>query len=252
MSKFGDLYNKQAVQSVALVCNFPKPSAERPSLLTFGQVETVFHEFGHLLHKVLSTSRFYTLHGTNVVRDFVEVPSQFFENWAHDYDCLKLFGKHFETGEVFPEDLFYKIEASRILGSGLLTLQQLVYGYFDFNLHSLNFTKENLNTSKLYKEAVETMSLFPYVEGTAMEASFGHLMGYSAAYYGYLWSLVYAEDMFSVFRHGEILNRELGQHYRDTVLAAGNDIDAMEIIEKFLGRSPNEDAYLESIGVVLD
>lgn len=252
LSKFGDLYNKEAVQLVALVCNFPKPTAERPSLLTFSQVETVFHEFGHLLHKVLSTSRYYSFHGTNVVRDFVEVPSQLFENWVHDYDCLKLFGKHFETGEVFPEHLFYKIQASRMLGSGLFTLQQLVYGYFDFNLHYLNVSEENLDTTELFKKCYEAMSLFPYIDGVHIEASFGHLMGYSAAYYGYLWSLVYAEDMFSVFKKEGMLNREVGQRYREIVLSAGNDVDAIFIIEKFLRRSPNEEAYLESIGALVD
>lgn len=252
LSKIGDLYQKEAVQLVALVCNFPKPTAERPSLLTFGQVETIFHEFGHLLHKVLSTSRYYSFHGTNVARDFVEVPSQLFENWVHDYDCLKLFAKHFETGEVFPEDKFYKIETSKMLGSGLFTLQQLVYGYFDFSLHYLNVSEHDLDTTKLFKKCYEEMSLLPYIDGVHIEASFGHLMGYSAAYYGYLWSLVYAEDMFSVFKKEGLLNREVGQRYRDVVLSVGNDVDAMVVIEQFLGRSPNEDAYLESIGALID
>jgi thimet oligopeptidase len=247
LGKSGNLYEKNAVSRVALVCNFPKPTPERPSLLTLGQVTTVFHEFGHLLHKVLSESRYYTFTGTNVPRDFVEVPSQMFESWCNEYEILKKFAKHYQTGEIFPKDLFENIIASKNFGQGLHILQQIFYGNFDFILHDEYDAEKGISPNEICEKLFEKITVYKYPKGTHFEANFGHLMGYAASYYGYLWSLVYAEDMFSVFAQEGVLRRETGLKYREKVLAKGNDREAYDIICDFLGREPNETAFLRSI-----
>ncbi len=250
LGKSGNLYEKNAVSRVALVCNFPKATPERPSLLTLGQVTTVFHEFGHLLHKVLSESRYYTFTGTNVPRDFVEVPSQMFECWCNEYEILIKFAKHYQTGEVFPKNLFDNIIASKNFAQGLHILQQLFYGNFDFFLHEDFDAESGISPNEVCEKLFEKITLYQYPKGTHFEANFGHLMGYAASYYGYLWSLVYAEDMYSVFAKEGILHRETGLKYRQKVLAKGNDREAYETICDFLGREPNETAFLRSIAAI--
>ncbi len=172
----------------ALVCNFPKPTADEPSLMPHGDVETFFHEFGHVLHSVLTQSKLSSFAGTSVARDFVEAPSQLFENWVWNYDALKLFAKHYKTGEVMPKELFDKMYAAKNVGSGLATLQQIFYGTLDFTYHDKYNPEGNESTTDVVKRLQNKITLYPYLEGTHFQAAFGHLMGYSAAYYGYLWS----------------------------------------------------------------
>lgn len=234
------------IPTVALLCNFPKPSEEQASLLQHSQVTTFFHEFGHALHNLLTQSPVAAYAGTNVVHDFVEVPSQLFENWCWNYESLQLFAKHYKTGETLPSSLFDKLLAAKNVGSGLHILQQILYGTYDLTLHD---SSKKLDTTQTFKELQERITLFPFFEGTHFEAAFGHLMGYGASYYGYLWSLVYAEDMFSAFEEQGVLNSKVGLAYRKEVLSKGGSLNEMEQIKAFLGREPKQDAFLKSIGL---
>jgi thimet oligopeptidase len=232
-----------------LVCNFPTPTEDIPSLLTHSEVETFFHEFGHVLHNMLTTAELSTQSGTSVSRDFVEAPSQIFENWTWNYDALKLFAKNYKTGEVLPPDLFEKMLAAKNVGSGLSNTQQVFYGLIDFTLHDKYDPTSSTTTTEIVEELQNKITLYPYLEGTHMQAAFGHLMGYAAGYYGYLWSLVYAQDMFSVFEKNGIMDVNTGLRYRDVILANGGSRDELEMVIEFLGREPNQDAYFKSIGL---
>ncbi|MEE8335591.1 MAG: M3 family metallopeptidase, partial [Candidatus Neomarinimicrobiota bacterium] len=205
-------YQKPAT---SLVCNFPKPSEQQPSLLTHGDVETYFHEFGHLVHGVLTQSPLLSYSGTSVARDFVEAPSQMLENWIWQKESLALFAKHYETNAVIPEELLDKMIAAKNLNSGTKALQQIFYGTLDFTLHD-GFDPDGLKTTtELLAELQNSITLYPYQDGTHQQASFGHLNGYGAAYYGYKWSEVYAQDMFSIFEQNGIMSAETGLRYRE-------------------------------------
>jgi thimet oligopeptidase len=232
-----------------LVCNFPPPTEDRPSLLSKREVETFFHEFGHVLHNVLTQTKLSSHSGTSVARDFVEAPSQIFENWTWNYESLKLFAKHYETGEVLPFDLYERMLAAKNVGSGLSTLQQIYYGMIDFTLHDKYDPTSSEPTTEIVKNLQNEITLYPYVEGTHMQGAFGHLMGYAAGYYGYLWSRVYAEDMFSVFETKGVMDQETGVRYRDIILASGGSKDELEMVVEFLDRTPNQDAFLRSLGL---
>jgi thimet oligopeptidase len=232
-----------------LVCNFPAPTEDRPSLLSKREVETFFHEFGHVLHNVLTQTKLSEHSGTSVARDFVEAPSQIFENWTWNYESLKLFAKHYETGEVLPYPLYERMLAAKNVGSGLATLQQIYYGMIDFTLHDKYDPTSSEPTTEIVKNLQNEVTLYPYVEGTHMQGAFGHLMGYAAGYYGYLWSRVYAEDMFSVFETSGIMDQETGVRYRDIILSTGGSKDELEMVVEFLDRSPNRDAFLRSLGL---
>lgn len=231
----------------ALVCNFTKPTADKPSLLTHHEVETFFHEFGHCLHTILTTVDYGTMAGTNVARDFVEAPSQMFENWVWDAKVLKSFAKHYKTNEPFPDDLLAGMLKARNLGSGLEAERQFFYGMTDLYFHSVPDGKVDTiaTADKLFKE----IEFYEPVPNTFFHASFGHLIGYQAGYYGYMWSLVYAQDMFSRFHELGILNPEAGKYYRDKVLSRGGSAEAMDLLRDYLGREPKMDAFLEHLGL---
>jgi thimet oligopeptidase len=235
--------------TAALVCNFPAPTAEMPSLLPHGDVETFFHEFGHVLHSILTKAKLSAQSGISVAWDFVETPSQLFENWTWNYESLKLFAKHYKTGEVLPEELFNKMLAAKNVGSGLAYTQQVYYGILDFTLHDKYDPTSSQPVVEVMKELQNEITLYPYLEGTQMFASFGHLMGYAAGYYSYLWALVYAQDMFSVFEKNGIMDVSTGKRYSDIVLASGGSRDELEMVVEFLGRQPNQDAFFKSIGL---
>ena len=239
-------YQKPAT---ALVCNFPKPTDFQPSLLTHENVETYFHEFGHLVHGVLTTSRLISYAGTSVARDFVEAPSQMLENWVWQKESLSLFAKHYETGEVILEELLDRMIAAKNINSGTKALQQIFYGIYDFTLNDGFDPDGNKSTTDLIKELKNEITFYPYQEGTHQQASFGHLNGYGAAYYGYKWSEVYAQDMFSVFETNGILNPDIGLKYRRIILEKGGTVDPYELVKEFLGREPNSEAFLRSMGI---
>ncbi len=241
--------NEYQIPTASLVCNFPKPTVDVPSLMTHNDVETFFHEFGHLMHDLLTKAELAEQAGTNVARDFVEMPSQIFENWAWDYQALTLFAKHYKTGEILPKKLHDKMVAAKNVGSGLHVLQQIFYGTLDMTFHDKYDANGTKSTTELVKELQNEITLYKFQEGTHFEAGFGHLNGYAAGYYSYLWALVFADDMFSVFEQNGIMNQEIGLKLRKIVLERGATIDEMDIVKEFLGREPNEEAFLKSIGL---
>jgi thimet oligopeptidase len=234
--------------TASLACNFPKATEDMPALMPHNDVETFFHEFGHLMHDLLTKAELASQAGTNVARDFVEMPSQIFENWAWDYESLSLFAKHYKTGEVLPKEMHEKMIAAKNVGSGLHVLQQIFYGTLDMTYHDKYNPEGEKSTTDVVRQLQSEITLYPFQEGTHFEAGFGHLNGYAAGYYSYLWALVYAEDMFSVFEQNVIMNQELGLKLKQVVLERGSTVDEMEIVKEFLDREPNEKAFLKSIG----
>ncbi len=231
---------------VALVCNFTKPTATEPSLLSHDEVETYFHEFGHCLHSILGDTSLAWFTGTQVARDFVEAPSQMFENWVWDPAVLQSFSKHYETGEPLPKALIDGLIAARNLGSGLSTEGQVYLGMMDYAFHT--DPEGEVDTTKIAHEVYAQTRMFEPLPGY-FQASFGHLVGYDAGYYGYLWSLVYASDMFSRFAREGLLNASTGKAYRDAVLSRGGTRDELAMVRAFLGREPNAAAFLEHLGL---
>lgn len=234
----------------ALVCNFTKPTEDKPSLLTHDEVETFFHEFGHCLHSILTEADYGEFSGTAVARDFVEAPSQMFENWVWDARVLNLFAKHYKTGEKFPEELLDGMLRARYLGSGMKTERQIYYGMTDMTYH----TKPDgvVDTTKVGLELADETEMYDAVEGTYFQSAFGHLMGYQAGYYGYLWSLVYAQDMFQRFKELGMLDPEAGQYYRKKILSRGGTVDEMEMVKDYLGREPSVEPFLQHLGLKSD
>ncbi|HAN18788.1 MAG: hypothetical protein A2X13_06985 [Bacteroidetes bacterium GWC2_33_15] len=241
--------NEYQLPTASLVCNFPKATGEMPALMLHDDVVTFFHEFGHLMHDLLTKSELYAQSGTNVARDFVEMPSQIFENWAWDYDALKLFAKHYKTNEILPKELHDKMIASRNVGSGLYTLQQIFYGTLDLTYHDKYDPNGAKSTTDVVKELQNEITFYKYQDDTYFEAGFGHLNGYAAGYYSYLWAKVFSEDMFSVFRQNGVMDKETGIRLRKTVLEKGSTRDELEIVKEFLGREPGQEAFLKSIGL---
>lgn len=231
----------------ALVCNFTKPTATTPSLLPHDEVETLFHEFGHGLHNLFSEAHYAYFAGTSVERDFVEAPSQMFENWVWDPGVLATFAKHYKTGQPLPKSLLDGMVKARTLGSGLETEHQIYYGIVDQTYHTA--PNGEIDTTKAGIDLINKIEQYQGQPGTMFQASFGHLIGYDAAYYGYQWSLVYAQDMFTRFEEKGLLNRDAGLYYRRKILARGGTMDASDMIRDYLGREPKMDAYLKHLGM---
>ncbi len=237
------------IPTAALLCNFNAPTPGKPALMSHGQVETFFHEFGHVMHNMLTQAELASQSGTSVKRDFVEAPSQILENWAWNYDALKLFAKHYQTGEVLPKELHQKMWAARNVGSGIAASAQIFYGTLDMTLHDRFDPNGTETTTDVLKRLQNQLMPYPYLEGTNMQAAFGHLNGYGASYYGYLWSKVYAEDMFSVFEKNGIMDQKTGLRYRDIILAKGGTEEEFELVKQFLNREPNQEAFFRSLGL---
>ncbi len=228
-----------------LVTNFPKGTRAKPSLLSHDEVETFLHEFGHIMHCTLTTARNVAQSGYHTVWDFVEAPSQMLEHWAWDPKSLRLLSTHHETGNPLPKKLLEGLLKSRdhLLRYG--TLRQLIFAKFDLVLHTKNSKDPNTLYKKLLKEGAGLTapknSLFP--------AGFGHLDGYDAGYYGYMWSKVYAADMFTRFAREGILNKKTGMEYKRAILEQGGSRDELDLVRDFLKREPNNKAFLKEIGV---
>ena len=226
-----------------LVCNFPKPGAE-PALMQHSDVETFFHEFGHLLHHVLGgNTRWAGISGVATEWDFVEAPSQMLEEWVWTPDTLQTFARHYQTNEPIPADLVKRMKAADEFGKGIFVRQQMFYAATSLELHSRD--PKGLDTSRVVAELQNKYTPFKFVEGTYFEESFTHLDGYSAIYYTYMWSLVIAKDMFTVFSKQGLLNPEAARLYRRTVLEPGGSKPAAELVRDFLGRPYTFDAYRE-------
>ncbi len=228
----------------SIVCNFSIPTKKTPSLLSHGEIETLFHEFGHSLHMTLSLSRHESQSGANVAWDFVETPSQIMENWAwHDTVIAKL-GKHIETGKTIPKSVREKMIKGRTFQSGYMYLRQVIMGKLDMDLHT-GRVKDGAETYRTLTKLYTGINL-PKNE-TLFPAGFGHLVGYDAGYYSYLWALVYACDAFSEFEKKGIFNKEIGMRWRKEVLEKGSSEDEMKLITNFLKRKPNQKAFLKEV-----
>ena len=237
------------IPMASLVCNFPEATSEKPALMPHSEVETFFHEFGHVLHQMLTTAELHAQSGTNVARDFVEAPSQIFENWAWNYDVLKNFSRHYKSGQILPKPLFDKMLAAKKVGSGISATGQVFLGTYDLTLHDQFDPNSGETTTDVLRRVHNEVLPYPYQEGTHFQAAFGHLDGYGSSYYGYMWSLVYAQDMFSIFSENGILNKEIGLRYRDIILARGSSEKAINLVREFLGRAPNNKAFLKELGL---
>jgi Zn-dependent oligopeptidase len=229
----------------ALVCNFPKPTEDRPSLLTHDQAKTFFHEFGHCLHTLLSETDTTRFCGTRVERDFVEAPSQMFEAWVWSPETLPLISGHYETDEPLPTDLLERMIAAKSLSKGMLDQGQVWLGSIDQAYHTS--PDGDVDTTQLGLDMVEKCTLLEAVPNTWFQAGFGHLTGYQGGYYGYLWSKVFAEDMAERFKELGMLSPEAGSFYRERVLSRGGSADASDMLQDYLGREPKFDAYIRSL-----
>lgn len=229
----------------AIVANFTKPTATQPSLLRHSEVVTFFHEFGHILHQTLTRARRARFSGTATERDFVEAPSQMLEHWVWEPDVLGSFARHHETGAPLPHELLESMIAAKNLNSGVTTSRQLFFATLDLAYHSPGFDGDTTASVR----ALHPITGFPFLPGTHFQSGFGHLFGYDAGYYGYLWSHVFGDDMYTRFEAAGPLDAETGRHYRKTVLERGGSVDGDELVRSFLGREPDNAAFLRGLGL---
>lgn len=238
---------------VSIVCNFTKPTATKPSLLTFNEVTTLFHEFGHALHGMLANTTYNSLSGTSVSWDFVELPSQVLENWCYEKEALELFAKHYETGETIPMKYVEKIKESASFHEGMQTLRQLSFGLLDMKWHSEDPSK--INSVKDFElEAFADTKLYPDVADNCMSTAFSHIFqgGYSAGYYSYKWAEVLDADAFEYFLEKGIFNKEVATKFKENVLSKGGTEKPMTLYKRFRGQEPKPDALLKRAGLLTE
>ncbi|NNK82435.1 MAG: M3 family metallopeptidase [Flavobacteriaceae bacterium] len=236
---------------VSIVCNFTKPTKSKPSLLTFNEVTTLFHEFGHALHGMLAKTTYPSLSGTSVYWDFVELPSQIMENWCYEKEALELFATHYETGEVIPMELIEKIKASATFHEGMQTLRQLSFGLLDMSWHSKN--PSNITSVKNQEvEAFGDTQLYPDIKENCMSTAFAHIFqgGYSSGYYSYKWAEVLDADAFEYFKEEGIFNKTVATKFKDNILSKGGTEDPMTLYKRFKGQEPKPEALLKRAGLL--
>ncbi|GGK33404.1 peptidase M3 [Yeosuana aromativorans] len=236
---------------ISIVCNFTKPTKSKPSLLTFNEVTTLFHEFGHALHGMLANTTYPSLSGTSVYWDFVELPSQVLENWCYEKEALELFATHYETGAVIPMDLIEKIKASATFHEGMQTLRQLSFGLLDMSWHGQDPT--TISSVKDHElQAFESTKLYPDVVENCMSTSFSHIFqgGYSSGYYSYKWAEVLDADAFEYFKEAGIFNKEVAKKFKDNILSQGGTEDPMVLYKRFRGHEPKPEALLKRAGLI--
>ena len=237
----------------SIVCNFTKPTASKPSLLTFNEVTTLFHEFGHALHGILANGNYESLSGTHVYWDFVELPSQILENWCYEKECLDLFAEHYETGEKIPAEYVQRIKDSANFNEGLATIRQLGFALLDMAWHTTD-PKMIEDVAGFEKETLGKTNLFPEVDGTNMSCAFGHIFqgGYSSGYYSYKWAEVLDADAFEYFKEKGIFNREVADLFKKHILSAGGSEHPMVLYKRFRGKEPSPKALLRLAGILKD
>ena len=251
-------YKAQYVQNginvrphISNVCNFTKPTASKPSLLTFNEVTTLFHEFGHGLHGMLANTVYPGLSGTSVYWDFVELPSQIMENWCYEKEALELFATHYQTGEVIPMELVEKIKDSATFQEGMATLRQISFGLLDMSWHGTDPSGIS-NVKEQEVKAFEPTDLYPECPETCMSTSFSHIFqgGYSSGYYSYKWAEVLDADAFAYFKEKGIFNQEVATKFKDNVLSKGGTEKPMELYKRFRGSEPKIEALLKRAGLL--
>lgn len=249
MTSYKNQYKKDGVNSrphISIVCNFTKPTKDTPSLLTFQEVTTLFHEFGHALHGILADTQYPTLSGTSVKWDFVELPSQFLENFCYEPEFLKTFAKHYQTGEVLPNEKIEKIEQSKNFMEGYQTMRQIGFGILDMNYHTRVGELETMSIKEFEDKYTKAIQLYPSNPETAMSPSFSHIFqgGYSAGYYSYKWAEVLDADAFYYFKENGIFNPEIAARYK-ILLSSGGTKDPMELYKNFRGSEPKVESLLK-------
>ncbi|MFS4416652.1 M3 family metallopeptidase [Maribacter sp. 2307ULW6-5] len=254
MTSFKSQWKKEGKNSrphISNVCNFTPSTPSKPSLLTFNEVTTLFHEFGHGLHGMLANTTYPSLSGTSVYWDFVELPSQVMENWCYEQEALELFAKHYETGAVIPMELVKKIKASATFQEGMQTLRQLSFGLLDMSWHGADPT--GIANVKAHEEAAfKDTDLYPPTPETCMSTSFAHIFqgGYASGYYSYKWAEVLDADAFALFKEKGIFNREVATKFKEHVLSKGGTEDPMVLYKRFRGQEPKVEALLERAGLL--
>lgn len=254
MTSFKSQYVKDGVNErphISNVCNFTKPTETKPSLLTFNEVTTLFHEFGHGLHGMLADTVYPSLSGTSVYWDFVELPSQIMENWCYEPEALALFANHYETGEIIPIEYVQKIKESASFQEGLATLRQLSFGLLDMAWHGQDPT--NITDLKAFEtEQFANTQLYPDVKENAMSTAFSHIFqgGYSSGYYSYKWAEVLDADAFEYFHENGIFNEEIAKKFKDNVLSKGGTEHPMTLYKRFRGQEPKPEALLKRAGLL--
>jgi peptidyl-dipeptidase Dcp len=235
---------------ISNVCNFTPPTSTKPSLLTFNEVTTLFHEFGHGLHGMLANTVYPSLSGTSVFWDFVELPSQIFENWCYEPEALGLFAKHYETGEIIPQEFVEKIKESASFQEGMATMRQLSFGLLDMAYHGKVQTIEDVKAFE--KEAFSGTNLFPDVAENAMSPAFSHIFqgGYSSGYYSYKWAEVLDADAFAYFQEKGIFDKEVATKFKEHILSKGGTEHPMILYKNFRGQEPKPEALLKRAGLI--
>lgn len=235
---------------VSLVTNFTKPVGDTPSLLTFYEVTTILHEFGHALHGMSAKGTYPSLTGTSVARDFVELPSQIMENWAYEPEYLKTFAKHYQTGEIIPQEYIDRIVAAKNFLAGYSQVRQLQFGTIDMAWHSGKFS-EGADPVAFEQEVLSSSAVLPVIDGIVTSPSFTHIFagGYSAGYYSYKWAEVLEADAFGLFKEKGIFNKEVAGSFHDNILTRGGIEDADVLYRNFRGRDPEPDALLKKLGL---
>ena len=236
---------------ISTVMNFTKPTADAPALITHDELTTFLHEFGHALHGMFAQGRYGSLTGTNVSRDFVELPSQIMENWAFEPEYLNSFAKHYQTGEPIPAELIEKIVAAKNYLAGYAQVRQLHFGYLDMSWHTLTEVP-SVGTIEFEQKSLAPYAIMPAVEGAAFSTSFSHIFagGYSAGYYSYKWAEVLEADAFSLFKEKGIFNKEVAASFRENILSKGGSEDAAVLYRNFRGHDPQPQALMEKLGLV--
>jgi len=236
---------------ISIVCNFTKPTKTKPSLLTFNEVTTLFHEFGHALHGMLANTTYPSLSGTSVFWDFVELPSQVLENWCYEREALEIFATHYETGDVIPMDLIQKIKASATFHEGMQTMRQISFGLLDMSWHGQDPTGI-IDVKAQELKAFENTKLYPDVAKNCMSTSFSHIFqgGYSSGYYSYKWAEVLDADAFEYFQEQGIFNADVATKFKDNILSQGGTDDPMVLYKRFRGQEPQPDALLKRAGLI--
>lgn len=244
------LEHKNSRPHISIVCNFTKPTQTTPSLLTFREVTTLLHEFGHALHGMLANTTYPSLSGTSVYWDFVELPSQLVENWAYEAEALALFATHYQTGELIPQNYVQKIKESSNFMEGMATIRQLSFGLLDMAWHGTNPTEIN-NVKDYEKEAFLSTQLYPEVVTSCQSTAFSHIFpgGYSSGYYSYKWAEVLDADAFEFFQEKGIFNKEVALLFKENILSKGGTDNPMTLYKKFRGKEPSVDALLKRAGL---